>query len=144
MPSSDGFESNTNIDIAAEDTPQKKGDGSPSSKRILVIEDDEDAAELLQLFLVHLGHEVTTEYCGVDALSTAQDNDFDHVLMDLTLPDYNGYDLAGELKEKLPNALLTIVSGHEAEEEAMESIGIDSALLKPVSKDDLASVVGGS
>ncbi|MHC6646637.1 response regulator [Alteromonas sp. HB246098] len=144
MPPSDGFEPNTNIGIAAEDPPQKKGDGSPSSKRILVIEDDEDAAELLQLFLVHLGHEVTTEYCGVDALSTAQDNDFDHVLMDLTLPDYNGYDLAGELKKQLPNASLTIVSGHEAEEEAMDAIGIDSALLKPVSKDDLASVVGGS
>jgi len=62
--------------------------------------------------------------------------------MDLTLPDYNGYDLAAELKQKLPDAVLTIVSGHEADTDAMSSIGIDSALLKPVSKDDLASVVG--
>ena len=62
--------------------------------------------------------------------------------MDLTLPDYDGYDLAEELKEKLPDAILTIVSGHEASKKTMEAIGIDSALLKPVSKDDLASVIG--
>ena len=62
--------------------------------------------------------------------------------MDLTLPDYNGYDLASELKKKLPDAILTIVSGHEADSETMTTIGINSALLKPVTKDDLASVVG--
>ena len=44
--------------------------------------------------------------------------------------------------QKLPQAMLTIVSGHEADTEAMSSIGINSALLKPVTKDDLASVVG--
>ena len=113
-----------------------------SNKRVLVIEDDEDAAELLQLFLTHLGHDVTTEYCGADALKAAESDSFDHVLMDLTLPDYDGYDLAEEIKGKLPNATLTIVSGHEASKETMQTIGIDSALLKPVSKDDLASVVG--
>jgi len=113
-----------------------------ANKRILVIEDDEDAAELLQLFLTHLGHSVTTEYSGSDALQSADENDFDHILMDLTLPDYDGYDLASELKQKQPNATLTIVSGHEADKEAMSSIGISNSLLKPVTKDDLASVVG--
>ena len=124
------------------DTHPENGEAAPKHKRILVIEDDEDAAELLQLFLTHLGHAVTTEYCGADALDTAEGQNFDHILMDLTLPDYNGYDLAAELKQKLPDAVLTIVSGHEADTDAMSSIGIDSALLKPVSKDDLASVVG--
>ncbi|MCP3705262.1 MAG: response regulator, partial [Alteromonas sp.] len=114
----------------------------PANKHILVIEDDEDAAELLQLFLSHLGHTVTTQYSGAEALQAAENQSFDHILMDLTLPDYNGYDLASELKQKLPDAILTIVSGHEADSEAMTTIGINSALLKPVTKDDLASVVG--
>ena len=139
---SKAIEASSIADATSTNTSEQSDKEQLNSKRILVIEDDEDAAELLQLFLSHLGHDVTTEYCGADALDTACDGEFDHVLMDLTLPDYNGYDLASELKEKLPNALLTIVSGHEADEEAMESIGIDSALLKPVSKDDLASVVG--
>lgn len=139
---SKAIEASSIADATSTNTSEQSDEEQLNNKRILVIEDDEDAAELLQLFLSHLGHDVTTEYCGADALDTACNGEFDHVLMDLTLPDYNGYDLASELKEKLPNALLTIVSGHEADEEAMESIGIDSALLKPVSKDDLASVVG--
>ncbi|BFT30014.1 hypothetical protein D210916BOD24_11900 [Alteromonas sp. D210916BOD_24] len=114
---------------------------SSERKQILVIEDDEDTAELLQLFLTHLGHDVTTYYNGSEALTSADEKHFDHILMDLTLPDYDGYDLANALKEKLPHAKLTIVSGHDADKEAMASIGIDSALLKPVTKDDLVSIV---
>lgn len=128
--------------VKQQGSTSENGDARPINKHILVIEDDEDAAELLQLFLSHLGHTVTTQYCGADALQAAEEQSFDHILMDLTLPDYDGYDLASELKQKLPQAMLTIVSGHEADTEAMSSIGINSALLKPVTKDDLASVVG--
>jgi YesN/AraC family two-component response regulator len=64
--------------------------------------------------------------------------------MDLTLPDYNGYDLAALLKEVQPETTLTIVSGHEANKDAMASIGIDSALLKPVTKDDIANALGSA
>tara|TARA_Y200000002_G_scaffold266693_1_gene221675 strand:+ start:2354 stop:4450 length:2097 start_codon:yes stop_codon:yes gene_type:complete len=132
----------TSLSPEKTDIDEKSSEKGVINKRILVIEDDEDAAELLQLFLSHLGHTVTTTYSGVDALNTAQEQRFDHILMDLTLPDYNGYDLAAELKKALPDTSLTIVSGHEADTESMKSIGIDSALLKPVSKDDLESVVG--
>ena len=61
--------------------------------------------------------------------------------MDLTLPDYKGYDLAGVLKARQPSAEITIVSGHEANRDLMRTIGIDHALLKPVSKEDLATVL---
>ncbi len=124
-----------------EELVKANGDTSVSRKHILVVEDDEDAAELLQLFLTHLGHDVTTYFNGAEALTSAEKNHYDHVLMDLTLPDYDGYDLANALKERLPNAKLTIVSGHDADSEAMASIGINSALLKPVTKDDLAQVL---
>ena len=112
-----------------------------NGKRVLVIEDDSDAAELLQLFISHLGHTVTIETNGSDALQTASNKPFDHVLMDLTLPDYNGYDLAKELKAAQPSARITIVSGHEADTQVMAEIGIDNALLKPVTKDDLETVI---
>lgn len=135
-------EASVNLNAAPTKDVKKDSEQRCSNKRVLVIEDDEDAAELLKLFLTHLGHHVTTEFCGADALEAAQNGQFDHVLMDLTLPDYDGYELAEELKEKLPDAILTIVSGHEASKKTMEAIGIDSALLKPVSKDDLASVIG--
>ncbi|WP_394224343.1 response regulator [Alteromonas gracilis] len=137
---SEAIENGANSELSSEDNASKPT--APQKKQILVIEDDEDAAELLLLFLSHLGHTVSVENSGADALQAAKDNNFDHILMDLTLPDYDGYDLATELRQEQPNAILTIVSGHEADTEAMSSIGINNALLKPVTKDDLASVVG--
>ena len=109
--------------------------------QVLVIEDDDDAAELLQLFLSHLGHQVTIASCGSDALEIAANSGFDNILMDLTLPDYDGYSLAGEIKKVQPDAKITIVSGHEADQESMSKIGIHNALLKPVTKDDLAEIM---
>jgi DNA-binding response OmpR family regulator len=120
---------------------ERLAETSNKGKQVLVVEDDSDAAELLQLFISHLGHTVTVETSGSDALQSASDKRFDHVLMDLTLPDYNGYDLAKELKAAQPSARITIVSGHEADSQMMSEIGIDNALLKPVTKDDLESVI---
>ena len=111
------------------------------SNDVLVIEDDEDAAELLQLFLTHLGFNAFIENSGASALQQASEKAFGHILMDLTLPDYNGYDLAALLKAAQPDACVTIVSGHEADEDAMTSIGISNALLKPITKDDLANIL---
>ena len=80
----------------------------PSAKRVLVVEDDEDAAELLQLFLTHLGCEVVKSLCGSDALDAVDEQSFDHILMDLTLPDYDGYELAKKIKLQQTSCKLTI------------------------------------
>jgi CheY-like chemotaxis protein len=113
----------------------------PTAKKVLVIEDDEDAAELLQLFLVHQGHDVITANTGADAIECMNEVVFDHVLMDLTLPDYHGYDLAAELNQIQPKAKLVIVSGNEPDRDTMKHLGVSQSLLKPVSKEDLISVV---
>ncbi len=115
---------------------------STVKQHILIIEDDDDAAALLKLFVTHHGHQVTVYNCGSDALKAANEYHFDHVLMDLTLPDYDGYDLAGKLRDVLPSATLTIVSGHEADTDTMAMIGIQNALLKPITRDDVTKVIG--
>lgn len=120
---------------------EKETEEEPDGKKVLVIEDDEDAAELLQLFLVHQGHDVIAVHSGADAIDCMNDIIFDHVLMDLSLPDYHGYDLAKELKELQPSTDLVIVSGSEPDRSTMEHLGIRQSLLKPVSKDDLMTVV---
>jgi CheY-like chemotaxis protein len=124
----------------ADEVTQRITVGS-GKKKVLVVEDDEDAAELLQLFLTHLGCDVVKSLCGNDALKAMHEQQFDHVLMDLTLPDCDGYELAKELKAQQHDCKLTIVSGHQADAGFMASIGIDSALLKPVTKNDLESVI---
>jgi signal transduction histidine kinase len=131
------------LNIATTHSPPN-AQSTSDQKEILVVEDDEDAAELMLLFLTHLGYSAVVENSGASALLRANEKAFAHILMDLTLPDYNGYDLAALLKEVQPETTLTIVSGHEANKDAMASIGIDSALLKPVTKDDIANALGSA
>ena len=129
----------SNADIAKQTTE----DTQPiqNALKVLVVEDDEDAAELLQLFLVHQGHDVIIAHTGEDAISRVNEGIFDHILMDLTLPDFHGYDLAEELMQIQPSTLLTIVSGHEPDKQLMTHLGVNQSLLKPVSKDDLYQAI---
>lgn len=50
----------------------------------------------------------------------------------MNLPDGNGLELSAELKLKVPNAVITIVSGHEVSTEYLAQCGAQSALLKPI------------
>lgn len=110
------------------------------SQKVLIIEDDQDAAELIQLLIVHEGHDVIIANTGTDALNTLKRNVFDIILMDLTLPDYHGYDLANDINALQSDARLVVVSGNEPEPERMKELGISGALLKPVSKSDLSNL----
>ena len=111
--------------------------GPLQGQRILVIEDDIDAAELMQLLLIHQGHQVDIAQSGEEAMKKLHHNDFDHALLDLTLPDYQGFDLAPKLRNIAPGLNIVVVSGREPDAHQLEEHHIYHALLKPVSKQDL-------
>ncbi len=111
--------------------------GPSQGQRILVIEDDIDAAELMQLLLIHQGHQVDIAQSGEEAMKKLHHNDFDHALLDLTLPDYQGFDLAPKLRNIAPGLNIVVVSGREPDAHQLEEHHIYHALLKPVSKQDL-------
>lgn len=131
-------------DVAVNNTKEHITDKAKAShqltakKQVLVIEDDQDAAELMQLLLVHQGHEVAIANSGNAAIKEVQQQNFDFILLDLTLPDYHGFDLADELQQHLQNTTIVVVSGREPEAEDLVAHNISHSLLKPVSKDDLA------
>ncbi|QJR82311.1 response regulator [Alteromonas pelagimontana] len=114
-----------------------KVDNPNTGKKVLVVEDDHDAAELVQLLLTHQGHDVIIAHSGKEALDTLSDNYFDSVLLDLTLPDYSGLDLAAEIKSLQTDVDIIIVSGREPDPKDLQKLGIQQSVLKPVSKDDL-------
>lgn len=111
-----------------------------SVKRILVIEDDSDAAELMQLLLTHQGHSADIAQSGEEAMEKLEHGDFQHALLDLTLPDYHGLELAPKLRELCPELEIIIVSGREPNAEQLSENNIEKALLKPVSKSDLLAL----
>lgn len=113
-------------------------------RRILVIEDDVDARETLHLLLELEGHQVSVAAGGREGVALATENRPEVVLIDIGLPDINGYEVARQLRATLgDHVLLVALTGYgraEDQRRAREA-GCDVHLLKPVSPDDLARVL---
>jgi len=121
----------------------------PSSRRrVLVIEDNLDAAETLGELLSLAGHEVETAHDGADGFQKALSFNPDVVLCDIGLPGMNGYDVARAMRAApaLASAILVAVTGYalpDDQQRAAEA-GFDHHLSKPVSWEQLHSVVATS
>lgn len=116
---------------------------SSDTKRVLVIEDDHDAADLMQLLISHQGHHVAVANTGQQALSHVDQEQYDFILLDLTLPDYHGFELADALQAHInASTTIVVVSGREPEANDLTLHNISHSLLKPVSKDDLSTLLG--
>jgi CheY-like chemotaxis protein len=104
--------------------------------RVLVVEDDVQAAHALGYLLRAAGHEVEVAHDGLAALRAAENNCPDVILLDIGLPGLGGWELAAKLQalptDKRP--LLVAVTGYDQEEDRRRSqqAGIDLHLTKPV------------
>lgn len=113
---------------------------SENRRRVLLVEDDPDAADDLAGLLKHLGHIVRTAHDGEEALAAALAFRPDVVLTDIGLPGMNGWELARRLRE-LPGMevlLLAAVTGYTGDADGRESheMAMDH-LVKPVHLQEL-------
>ncbi len=101
-------------------------------QRILVVDDNQDAAESLKMLLVLEGHEVCTTYSAAGALRAIEDVKPDVVLLDIGLPDMDGHQLARRMRshDATRGALLIALTGYEQQQRAREA-GFDAYLKKP-------------
>ncbi len=123
-----------------------------SSRRVLVVDDNRDAAETLELLLQLWGHEVQSAYDGCEALSRFQEFQPDIVLLDIGLPGMNGYEVARQIRS-LPESLagyrdvmLVAVTGYGHESDRLQSkeAGFDQHLVKPVQSEILRDLVASA
>jgi CheY-like chemotaxis protein len=117
-------------------------------RRVLVIDDNRDAAESMTVLLELWGHEVRIAYNGPDAVGLAADYRPDAVLLDIGLPGMNGYEVAQRLRE-LPGcegAMLMAVTGYGQDEDRRRSreAGFDHHLTKPVEPAVLQSLLASA
>lgn len=121
----------------------------PTSKfRILVVDDYADAAESLMMLLQAKGHEVEIADCGIKAIEQAQVFHPQVVLLDIGLPDLDGYEVAKRLRA-LPetrDATLIALTGYGQSEDhnRSQSAGFDHHLLKPLNFDELSALLTSS
>jgi signal transduction histidine kinase len=121
---------------AAEASPgcQQKPDSDKAGRRILVVDDNEDAAETLGMFLELSGYEVHIAHDGEEALREAELRKPEIVLLDIGLPKLDGYEVARRLRAGGGPQLIIAISGYGRDEDrgrGMEA-GVDRYLVKPV------------
>jgi CheY-like chemotaxis protein len=118
------------------------------AKRILVVDDNVDAATTLQLLLKSLGHEACAVYDGQQALSTAVSFRPDVVLLDIGMPGLDGYEVARRLRALRRSEPLRIIAvtgwGQEADRTRSREAGFDVHLVKPVDPGLLTSVIANN
>jgi DNA-binding response OmpR family regulator len=113
------------------------------SRRVLVVEDDRDIAELVRMHLSDLPCEVHIAYDGAVALAEAQANSYDLILLDIMLPGMNGIDVCRQLRAKniyTPIIMLTSKSTEIDRVLGLE-MGADDYLTKPFSIPELVARV---
>lgn len=113
--------------------------------RVLVVDDNVDAAQMLALYLETLGHEVLVEHASQQALERARKEAPDACILDIGLPDMDGNELARRLRDapETANVLLIAVTGYgqELDRENALAAGFDRHLVKPVDVSRLAALL---
>jgi PAS domain S-box-containing protein len=116
-----------------------------ATRRILVVDDNRDAAESIATLLELWGHAVATAHDGVDAVDTAAAFRPDVVLLDIGLPGMNGYDACRALRAQPAGRNAVIVAltgwGQDADRRNSEVAGFDAHLVKPVEESALREVI---
>jgi PAS domain S-box-containing protein len=115
------------------------------SLRVLVVDDNSDAADSAAILLRQLGHEVRVAYSGTAALEAALSFQPEVVLLDLGLPDIDGCEVAVRLRQNPDHRKARIIAvsgyGQEADFQRSQEAGFDTHLVKPVDPQKLAEVL---
>jgi signal transduction histidine kinase/CheY-like chemotaxis protein len=113
--------------------------------RVLVVDDNADAAQMLAALLEVQGHAVSVEYDARGALARARNEHPDVLLLDIGLPDMDGYELARRLRAQPENAGATLVAltgyGQNQDREEAQQAGFDHYLVKPADLNEVNEVL---
>jgi two-component system CheB/CheR fusion protein len=128
------------------ESPEPTGDErqpEPARRRVLVVEDNEDSAESLKMYLEILGHDVTVAHSGPDGVERARVLSPDVVFCDIGLPGMSGHAACAEMRKQpgLERTLFVALSGYAAAHDQPEQNGFDLHLLKPVDLSRVARII---
>jgi signal transduction histidine kinase len=121
--------------------------GEPSLRqRILIVDDNVDAAESLGTMLAYSGHDVRVAHGGAEALSAAREFSPNVMILDLGMPEMDGYAVARAVRSdpRFDSTRLIALSGYGQPEDRRRTadVGFDEHLVKPVEHDVLNAALG--
>jgi CheY-like chemotaxis protein len=110
--------------------------GRVARRRVLVVDDNIDAANSLAMMLKLVGNEVRLAYDGVEAVEAAAEYRPDVILLDIGMPTLNGYDACRRIREhpwgRKPFIVALTGWGQEEDKRRSRDAGFDSHVVKPV------------
>ena len=112
--------------------------------RVLIVEDYSDTAEMLALWVKSAGHDVQICDTGCQAEQVMSRYRPDVVLLDIGLPDMDGWELAALLRRERPSTRIFALTAYQSFEDRQKSkdAGIDLHLGKPVTKEKVFWLLG--
>ncbi|WP_434388627.1 response regulator [Melittangium boletus] len=117
----------------------------PEGRKVLVVDDYEDAREMYAEYLEFLGYEVETASNGQEAVERARESHPDVILMDLSLPVLSGWDATQQLKTDASTRDIPVMAltGHvfASSSEKAREVGCDAFVTKPALPDTVADQI---
>ena len=112
---------------------------------MLVVDDNVDTVATLAMLVQESGHEVRTAYDGSGVLETALDYRPNVVLLDIGLPEMDGYEVAKRIRQQpvLQNVVLVAITGYgqDADRQRSQEVGFNVHLVKPVDFGEVQQVL---
>jgi CheY-like chemotaxis protein len=117
----------------------------PGVRRVLVVDDNADAAQTVAMLLEVLGHETAVEYDPLQALAVAREQSFDAFVLDIGLPGMDGHELARQIRAlpRAAGALFIALTGYgqQQDRDASKAAGFHYHFVKPADVDALAQAL---
>ena len=116
---------------------------SPPAARILVVDDEENITFLLDATLRHFGYSVRVAHTGREALTGVADFDPDLVLLDVMLPDFDGFEVVRRLRFKGAQVPVLFLTARDTTEDLVRglTLGGDGYIKKPFSVEEIVAQV---
>jgi PAS domain S-box-containing protein len=121
-------------------------EGHTANKRILLADDNRDAAESLAIILRLEGHDVDLAHDGDTALRVFETRRFDVALLDIGMPQTNGYDVARRIRASAEGGGVTLIAitgwAQDSDKAQSKAAGFDHHLTKPIEPEVLIGLLG--
>ena len=111
---------------------------------LAVVDDDADVRVALTRLVSSAGFEVETFASGLEFLRSIEDREPDCVVLDLHMPEMNGFDVQGALANSHPAVPVVVITGHDTPESRARAVqlGAKGYLCKPVNDEALLAAIG--